>query len=57
MIVKLFYLDFPHDAMLPSNVSTAFEFFTVCAKLAEMAILCSKDVTTAKKVTSSGGSI
>ena len=30
------------------------EFFTVCTKLAEMAILYSKDLTTAKKVTSSG---
>ena len=26
-----------------------FEFFTVCKKLAEMAILYSKDLTTAKK--------
>ena len=33
----------------------AVEFFTVCTKLAEMAILYSKDITTAKKrVTSSG---
>ena len=31
-----------------------FEFFTVCTKLAEMTILCSKDLTTAKKVTPSG---
>ena len=32
-----------------------FEFFTVCTKLAEMAILYSKDLTTTKKkVTSSG---
>ena len=31
----------------------AFEFFTVCTKLAEMAILYSNDLT-AKKVTSSG---
>ena len=31
-----------------------FEFFTVCTNLAEMAILYSKDLTTAKKVTSSG---
>ena len=27
----------------------AIEFFTVCTKLAEMAILYSKDLTTAKK--------
>ena len=27
----------------------SFEFFTVCTKLAEMAILYSKDLTTAKK--------
>ena len=27
----------------------AFEFFTVCTKLAEIAILYSKDLTTAKK--------
>ena len=32
----------------------ASEFFTVCTKLAEMALLYSKDLTTAKKVTSSG---
>ena len=31
-----------------NGVST-FEFFTVCTKLAEMAILYSKDLTTAKK--------
>ena len=31
----------------------SFEFFTVCTQLAEMAILCSKDLTTAKNVTSS----
>ena len=31
----------------------SFEFFTVGTKLAEMAILYSKDLTTAKKVTSS----
>ena len=31
-----------------------FEFFTVCTKLAEMALLYSKELTTAKKVTSSG---
>ena len=30
------------------------EFFTVCTKLVEMAILYSKDLTTAKKVSSSG---
>ena len=28
---------------------STFEFFTVCTKLAEMAILYSKDLTTAKK--------
>ena len=33
----------------------AIEFFTVCTKLAEMAILYTKDLTKAKKkVTSSG---
>ena len=32
----------------------AFEFFTVNTKLAEMAVLISKNLTTAKKVTSSG---
>ena len=32
----------------------AIEFFTVCTKLAEMAFLYSKELTTAKKVTSSG---
>ena len=26
------------------------EFFTVCTKLTEMALLCSKDLTTAKKL-------
>ena len=31
------------------NDTTAVEFFTVCTKLAEMAILYSKDLTTAKK--------
>ena len=31
-----------------------FEFFTVCTKLAEMALLYSKELTTEKKVTSSG---
>ena len=36
-----------------SLVTVSFEFFTVCTKLAEMAILYSKDLTTAKKVTSS----
>ena len=36
------------------GIPFAFEFFTVCTKLAEMAILYSKDLTTAKKVTSSG---
>ena len=30
-------------------MSETFEFFTVCTKLAEMAILYSKDLTTAKK--------
>ena len=30
------------------------KFFTICTKLAEMALLYSKDLTTAKKVTSSG---
>ena len=30
------------------------EFFTVCTKLAEMALLYSKDLTTAKKVTLGG---
>ena len=34
--------------MLPEALSS-FEFFTVCTKLAEMAILYSKDLTTAKK--------
>ena len=29
---------------------TLIEFFTVCTKLAEMAILYSKDLTTAKKM-------
>ena len=33
---------------------SALEFFTVCTKLAEMALLYSKELTTAKKVTSSG---
>ena len=27
-----------------------FEFFTVCTKLAEMALLASKDLTTAKQL-------
>ena len=37
------------------NIGPFIEFFTVCTKLAEMAILYSKDLTTAKKkVTSSG---
>ena len=31
-----------------------FEFFTVYTKLAEMAVLPSKDLTTVKKVTSNG---
>ena len=31
------------------SIAMAFEFFTVCTKLAEMAILYSKDLTTAKK--------
>ena len=36
-------------------ISCSVEFFTVCTKLAEMAILYSKDLTTAKiKVTSVG---
>ena len=36
-------------------VPIIIEFFTVCKKLAEMALLYSKDLTTAKKqVTSSG---
>ena len=30
-------------------LNAPFEFFTVCTKLAEMAILYSKDLTTAKK--------
>ena len=30
-------------------LTCTFEFFTVCTKLAEMAILYSKDLTTAKK--------
>ena len=32
----------------------SIEFFALCTKLTEMAILYSKDLTTAKKVTSSG---
>ena len=32
-----------------SHRDRTFEFFTVCTKLAEMAILYSKDLTTAKK--------
>ena len=32
-----------------SLTEIAFEFFTVCTKLAEMAFLYSKDLTTAKK--------
>ena len=36
------------------SVRLTIEFFTVCTKLAEMAILYSKDLTKAKKVTSSG---
>ena len=32
-----------------NTVVFAIEFFTVCTKLAEMAILYSKDLTTAKK--------
>ena len=31
------------------NANFVFEFFTVCTKLAEMAILYSKELTTAKK--------
>ena len=31
------------------GLMSAYEFFTVCTKLAEMAILYSKDLTTAKK--------
>ena len=33
----------------PYNTIPTIEFFTVCTKLAEMAILYSKDLTTAKK--------
>ena len=33
-------------------ITKMFEFFAVCTKLAEMAILYSKDLTSAKKVTS-----
>ena len=40
--------------MLLMSLIVLFEFFTVCTKLAEMAILYSKDLTTAKKVTSTG---
>ena len=36
----------PKQALLASATN---EFFTVCTKLAEMAILYSKDLTTAKK--------
>ena len=36
------------------DLCIAIKFFTVCTKLAEMAILYSKHLTTAKKVTSSG---
>ena len=37
-----------------ANFKGAIEFFTVYAKLSEMALLASKDLTTAKEVTSSG---
>ena len=42
-------------ARLLSNIDVlskylTFEIFTVCTKLAEMAILASKDLTTAKKL-------
>ena len=39
----------------PRSRSLSIEFFTVCTKLAEMAILYSKDLTTAKKVVTSSG--
>ena len=35
--------------LLKTRISATVEFFTVCTKLAEMAILYSKDLTTAKK--------
>ena len=35
--------------MSQNVISVTFEFFTVCTKLAEMAILYSKDLTTANK--------
>ena len=34
-------------------IADTMEFITVCTKLAEMALLASKDLTAAKKVTSS----
>ena len=47
--------DGTQNPRLDVSFGTTFEFFTVCTKLAEMAILYSKDLTTAKKrVTSSG---
>ena len=39
-----------HESSLPAKFT--IEFFTVYTKLAEMALLASKDLTTAKNVTS-----
>ena len=39
---------------LSCSTKELIEFFIVCTKVAEMAVLASKDLTTAKKVTSSG---
>ena len=45
-LITILLLDFCYDSL---NSGTSVEFFTVNRKLAEMSILASKDLTTAKK--------
>ena len=40
MMVKLFYLDFPHDVILPSNVSTTLLKFKDKSKMCILDQLC-----------------
>ena len=48
---SLILVKFGEDRIFQLNpINASIEFFTVCTKLAEMAILYSKDLTTAKKV-------
>ena len=44
---------FSSDVLLMVH-GDGIKFFTICTQLVEMALLASKDLTTAKKVTSSG---